>query len=78
MFQKPVPGLTRAGTTDAKDWPRAEALARDTTILEEEWHRAMQLLQTPEHWQRVDRSAQGLLRQPVLETAQIGDLMNRA
>jgi hypothetical protein len=63
---------------DAKDWPRAEALIGDTAALEAEWDRAMALLQTPEHWQQVDRIAQALLRERILEREQILRLMGRA
>jgi hypothetical protein len=53
--------------TDAKDWPRAVALAGSTSELEAEWERAVALLQTPEHWQRVERLAQALLRERALD-----------
>ena len=64
--------------TDAKDWPRAEALAGSASALEAEWERAVALLQSPEHWQRVERLAQALLRERVLESAQIAQLMDRS
>ncbi|MBV9358771.1 MAG: hypothetical protein JO023_24965 [Chloroflexi bacterium] len=63
---------------DAKDWPRAEALAGSTEILEAEWQRAVALLQVPEHWERVERIAQALLAEPVLEAAQIAEVAGRA
>jgi hypothetical protein len=63
---------------DGKDWPRAEALAGSAGVLEAEWERAVALLEMPEHWQRVDRIARALLRERVLETAQIAELTDRA
>jgi hypothetical protein len=47
-------------------------------VLEAEWERALALLEMPEHWQHVDRIALALLRERVLETAQIAELMDRA
>jgi ATP-dependent Zn protease len=61
---------------DAKDWPRAEALAGSAEVLEVEWERAVALLKMPEHWQRVDRIAQALLREQVLEDTQIAELVD--
>jgi hypothetical protein len=70
------PGSPR--TKDAKDWPRAEALAGSSSVLEAQWARAVALLETPEHWQRVDRISRALLLERVLESGQIGQLMDRA
>jgi hypothetical protein len=61
--------------TDAKDWPRAETLADDKAVLETEWQRALALLRTPEHWEQVDRIARALLREHLLQGAQIAELM---
>lgn len=63
---------------DARDWPQAQALAGDAASLDAEWERALALLQTPEHWQQVDRIAQALLRERVLQRAQIAELMDGA
>ena len=63
---------------DAKDWPRAEALVGSESALETQWARAVALLETPEHWQRVQRIAQALLREHVLDSAQLELLMGSA
>jgi ATP-dependent Zn protease len=62
---------------DAKDWPRAEALAGSTSSVETEWERAVDFLQVPRHWDRVEDIAQALLRERVLEGEQIAQLMDR-
>lgn len=62
---------------DAKDWPRAEALARSTSALETEWARALSLLHVPEHWAHLEDIAQALLRERVLGADQIAQLMDQ-
>jgi hypothetical protein len=62
---------------DAQDWPRAAALAGSTSSLETAWARAVDLLQTPRHWEHVEEIAQALLRDRVVEAEQIAQLMDR-
>ena len=62
---------------DAKDWPRAEALAGTTSALEAAWARAVTLLQSPEHWEYVERIAQSLLRERLLVSEQLAQLMDQ-
>ena len=62
---------------DAKDWPRAEALAGTTSALETAWARTVTLLQVPDHWEQVEQIAQSLLRERVLDADQIAQLMDR-
>jgi ATP-dependent Zn protease len=62
---------------DAKDWPQAEALAGSTSSLETAWARADDLLQMPGNWEHVEEIAQALLRERVLEGAEIAQLMDR-
>jgi hypothetical protein len=47
-------------------------------VLEAQWARAVALLETREHWQHVDQIARALLHERVLESGQIGQLMDRA
>lgn len=62
---------------DAKDWPRAEALAGSTSALEAAWARALSLLQAPNNWPHVEAIAQELLRERVLHADQLAQLMDR-
>jgi hypothetical protein len=61
---------------DAKDWPRAEALAGSTSSVETAWARAVDLLQTPANWEQVQEIARALLRERVLDGAKIAQLMD--